>query len=179
LGLEEDSFAGVAVRTRPLCALLQAIPLNPDTRPDLRVAGTRLPRLAVDKDSRIYVKDDYLVIQVTQSQAYDGQLFVGYYDVNGDFSTLLPSVDHPAAQVARGRTLTLGAGRERYRIDAPWGTSILFALSSPQPVVSRETQAAAKIDSFIAGLRRDLSRLATADAEAVTMNYLDIESREK
>jgi hypothetical protein len=81
--------------------------------------------------------------------------------------------------VARGQTVTLGTGRERYRIDAPWGASILFAISSPQPVVSRETQSSGKIDAFISGFRRDLSRLPPAQAEAVTMNYLDIESREK
>jgi eukaryotic-like serine/threonine-protein kinase len=117
------------------------------------------PRLDFKIPSLVYKKGDKLVIAATATGAFEGYLYVDYFDNAGDVYHLLPTPGTHNNKLRAGQRVTVGG--DQYEIDAPFGPNLVIAISSPTPLFPLPDDE--KADVYLPALTK---ALATAASDA-------------
>jgi type VI secretion system FHA domain protein len=103
--------------------------------------GPSAPLLEPNHPDLVYREGDIFRVTATARAASDSYLYIDYFDTGGRVVHLLPTRWRADNRLAPGQPVMLGAEpakarrNERfYRVAAPFGTSLLVALSSPRPL---------------------------------------------
>ena len=112
---------------------------------------------------------DQFAFEITP-QNTGGYLYVSYLQANGDQVPLVSG-----RQYARGQTVKLPAGTQRYNISAPFGDELLIIMTSPKPLFAADF---GKTDDrqYLSLLRRVLLNLSSADRSQLTVSLLPIKT---
>jgi tRNA A-37 threonylcarbamoyl transferase component Bud32 len=134
--------------------------------------------LGLRNGARRLHKDEDIVPQVTMPD-FPGWLLLDYFGSGGGVDHLHPSNLEPARRVAARSVVTLGdTARERWRVDAPFGTDMLVAIASSAPLFTAPRPENETVEAYLQALR-----LALADAARkgirVAANVLLIDTSER
>ena len=150
-----------AVMEWPLCEALGILHAQTHASPSEPGAPQIDPGGAVGT----YFANDSLKPAVTATSLYDGYLYIDYIDGAGKFvAHLLPSNFRTDNAVHAGTRVQIGTlPGEVYRIQAPFGTSLIIAISSPAPLFKQPRQVfeeGENAKTYLAELRRQLQSVA-------------------
>ena len=133
----------------PYCGVLDMI----------RPAANAPLGLALRNGARRLRKDEDIVPQVTMPD-FASWLQLDYFSSDGGVTHLHPTDLAPARQVTARSVVTLGdTARERWQVDAPFGTDMIVAIASSTPLFATPRPADDTADAYLQALR-----LALADA---------------
>jgi hypothetical protein len=153
----------LAVMEWPLCEALGILHAQTHSRPN----DPGVPQIDPGGAVGTYFANDSLKPAVTATSLYDGYLYIDYVDGAGKFvAHLLPSSFRTDNAVHAGTRVEIGTlPGEVYRIQKPFGTSLIIAISSPAPLFERprlKFEEGEDAKTYLAELRRQLQRV-TAD----------------
>ncbi len=151
----------LAVMDWPLCEALGI--LHGETHS--RSTDPGVPQIDPGGAVGTYFENDHLKPAVTATSLYDGYLYIDYVDGAGKFvAHLLPSSFRPDNAIRAGTRVEIGSlPGEVYRIQKPFGTSLIIAISSPAPIFVQPRLKFEEGDdakNYLAELRRQLQRVA-------------------
>jgi eukaryotic-like serine/threonine-protein kinase len=95
------------------------------------------PRLDFNIPSLVYKGGDKLLIAASATSAFDGYLYVDYFDREGNVIHLLPARDNPNNELRAGQRVRVGS--DQYVIGPPFGPDLVVAISSPTPLFPLRT----------------------------------------
>jgi serine/threonine-protein kinase len=106
-------------------------------------------------------KDQDIVPQVVMPD-FPAWLELDYFSSDGSVSHLHPTTVNPATLARAGGTVIFGnTTKERWQVDAPFGTDMIVAIASSSPLFSAPRPVDETVPEYLAALRR-----ALADADA-------------
>ena len=113
-------------------------------------------------DSGVYREGDHLLIGVTAPE-FDGYLYLDYYDAAEKYVVhLLPNEMRPDNRVRAGQQVVIGSlpqEQANYRVSPPFGSNLLIAIASPEPLFNRHRpHVEQQADDYVAALRTSLER---------------------
>jgi hypothetical protein len=150
-----------AVMRSPLCDTLGLMHSGIAARPN----DPGAPRIDPDGAAGTYFGGDSLRIGVTATSLYDGHLYVDYIDgQEGYVVHLFPNELRPDSAVRAASRIDIGSlpqEAQDYIVRPPFGTSLIIAVSTPEPLFSeRRPRVEANAKQYLADLRRQLQGLA-------------------
>ena len=147
------------------------------------------PQIRTSRDDATYLAGDSLVLEVTAPADFTGYLYVDYFDHRGNVVHLMPSSWYPDNAVTAGQTVTIGTeadaaaeGDPVYPISEPFGTNLILAIATSEPLFSGLRATAEPASSYIPSLRRALADIAEVagptawDPEAPPVAHVFIET---
>ena len=151
----------LAVMEWPLCEALGILHAETHSRPN----DPGVPQIDPGGAVGTYFENDHLKPAVTATSLYDGYLYIDYVDGAGKFvAHLLPSGFRPDNALHAGTRVEIGTlPGEVYRIQKPFGTSLIIAISSPAPLFQQPRLKFEEGDdakNYFVELRRQLQRVA-------------------
>lgn len=126
---------------------------------------TASPTVALSLRNQVTVlrKDDDIVPQVTMPD-YPAWLIVDYFQSDGGVTHLHPTAVGPARQEAAGSKVLLGnTATERWQVDVPYGTDMIVAIASSQPLFDGPRPDDDTSATYLDALRRALENAAPAN----------------
>ncbi len=134
----------------PYCATLDTI----------RTAAATPLGLSLRNGARRLRKDDDIVPQVVMPD-FAGWLELDYFSSDGGLAHLHPTALGPARQEAAGALVRFGdTARERWQVDAPFGTDMVVAIASSAPLFTSPRPADETADAYLQALRTALADAA-------------------
>jgi eukaryotic-like serine/threonine-protein kinase len=153
----------IAVMKPPLCNALGLLHSEISSPPNSPTA----PRIDAGGHAGTYFENESLRIGVTATSAYDGYLYVDYIDgQEGYVVHLLPNELRPDNAVRAGNRVDIGSlpqEADAYIIRPPFGTNLIVAISTPEPlfpVMRKHVEQGDEAQIYLADLRRQLQSLA-------------------
>jgi serine/threonine-protein kinase len=148
----------VVVMTPPLCQVLDV--LRAETAFALGVPGLDPGGVA-----GVYREGDHIKVAVTAPAGFDGYLYVDYIDATDRYVLhLLPNNDFRRNnRVSAGEQIVIGslpAEYDLYVIQPPFGTNLIIAVTSRQPLFDRMRKTQESVDEYLPALRSSLKRVA-------------------
>jgi len=154
----------VVVMTPPLCQVLDV--LRAETAFALGAPGLDPGGVA-----GVYREGDHIKVAVTAPAGFDGYLYVDYIDATDHYVLhLLPNNDFRRNnRVSAGEQIVIGslpAEYDLYVIQPPFGTNLIVAVTSRQPLFDRMRKTQESVDEYLPALRSSLKRLAAEGGSA-------------
>ncbi len=148
----------VVVMTPPLCQVLDV--LRAETAFALGAPGLDPGGVA-----GVYREGDHIKVAVTAPAGFDGYLYVDYIDATDRYVLhLLPNNDfRKNNRVSAGEQVVIGslpAEYDLYVIQPPFGTNLIVAVTSRQPLFDRMRKTQESVDEYLPALRSSLKRVA-------------------
>jgi hypothetical protein len=164
---------GIAVMSWPLCEALDV--LRARTTFSLGQPGT--PLIEPGGDDGVYREGEHLLIGVTAPASRDGYLYVDYLDAaEGYVVHLLPNDMRTDNRVRAGERIVIGAlpqEAEKYTVSPPFGSNLLIAVISADPLFRDVRPHVEQADRYLAALRDGLESAAGGQG-AVVASYSGI-----
>ncbi len=159
IGRIDDS--GVAVYALTQCQMIKLV--RDTATPELPA-----PRLEFNNPDLVYRDGDTLVVKASATPAYNGYLYVDYFDNEGNVVHMLPMPLHPDNRMKAGQVMALGApkeggkgGKRVYGIEAPFGPNLIVAISSPTPLFKKaRTEEQESAENYLSALTQELKSAA-------------------
>jgi len=154
----------VVVMTPPLCQVLDV--LRAETAFALGAPGLDPGGVA-----GVYREGDHIKVAVTAPAGFDGYLYVDYIDATDRYVLhLLPNNDFRRNnRVSAGERIVIGslpAEYDLYVIQPPFGTNLIIAVTSRQPLFDHVRQTQESVDEYLPALRSSLRRVAAEGGSA-------------
>jgi serine/threonine protein kinase len=153
----------IAVMRPPLCDALGLLHSEISSPPNSPTA----PQIDAGGHAGTYFEGESLRIGVTATSAYDGYLYVDYIDgQEGYVVHLLPNELRPDNAVRAGSKVDIGSlppEADAYIIRPPFGTNLIVAISTPEPlfpVMRQHVEQGEEAQRYLADLRRQLQSVA-------------------
>ena len=100
----------------------------------IRAAALQPVTLTLRNNATVLKKDDDIVPQIAMPD-FPAWLTLDYFQSDGGVTHLHPTALGPAKQEAAGSRITLGGTpKERWQVDTPFGTDMIVAIASAQPL---------------------------------------------
>ena len=165
----EGVVADVKVLERPFCELLDVV----ERHAPPAGATDRGPGIKLNRASASYREGEFLVVEATAGQAFDGYLYVDYIDSAGALVHMLPSPARRNNAVRAGQRTVIGtdaghgAGTTRqYEIVPPHGRGMIIAVQSRRPLFERERPEEESVAVYLPALKGMLERAGATDVLA-------------
>ena len=154
----------VVVMAPPLCQALDV--LRAETAFALGAPGLDPGGVA-----GVYREGDHIKVAVTAPAGFDGYLYVDYIDATDRYVLhLLPNNDfRKNNRVSAGERIVIGslpAEYDLYVIQPPFGTNLIIAVTSRQPLFDRMRKTQESVDEYLPALRSSLKRIAAEGGSA-------------
>jgi hypothetical protein len=158
----------------PLCGALEAV--RPQTAFNLGLPVT--PGIEPGGDNGVYHEGDHLLIGVT-APAFDGYLYVDYFDAAEKYVVhLLPNDIRPDNRVRAGQHVVIGtlpSEVEKYKVSPPFGSNLLIAIVSPEPLFAQpRPHVEQQSDDYLTALRGSLERARQAGSRGLAASYSNL-----
>ena len=149
-----------------------------DVLDTLRPASAQNVGLSLRYGATRLKKDQDIVPQVVMPD-FPAWLEVDYFSSDGSVSHLHPTQVTPATLARAGSTVTLGnTPKERWQVDAPFGTDMIVAIASSSPLFSGPRPADETVPDYLAALRRALAD-SNARGDRVAVNAMLVQTLAK
>jgi len=149
---------GIVVMKRPLCDALGVLAAQ------AALDQPAAPRLDPGGAAGVYREGDHLRVGATATAAFDGYLYVDYYDAAERYVVhLLPNELRPDNRVKAGQQVVIGTLPEEmknYTVSPPFGTNMVVAMSSPRPLFTSRRALLEQADDYLPALRKALQSVA-------------------
>jgi hypothetical protein len=152
-----------ALRKWPLCETLDILREQTISDPQTNVT----PQIDLGGQGGVYRQGEPFMIGVTDRHIYPGEsyLYIDYIDVAGGYVVhLLPNELRPDNKVKPGDKLVIGQlpkEAEDYIAQPPFGTNIVFAVSTPEPLFGDQRPRVDRdVKLYLSLLRQRLRALA-------------------
>jgi len=155
LDLFEGPYCDVLDTVRPASAQTVAVAL--------RGGATRLK------------KDQDIIPQIVMPD-FPAWLQLDYFSSDGGVFHMHPTAVTPATLARAGSTVVLGAGpKERWQVDAPFGTDMIVAIATSSPLFAADRPADETVPAYLAALRQALND-ATRKGEKVAIGAMLVQT---
>ncbi len=163
----------VAVMSWPLCEALDV--LRERTVFNSGQPGT--PGIEPGGDDGVYREGEHLLIGITAPTSQDGYLYVDYLDAAEDYVVhLLPNDMRGNNRVRAGERIVIGTLPQeaaKYTVSPPFGSNLLIAVASREPLFEATRPHVEQADKYLAVLRDSLES-AAGQHGAVVASYRSI-----
>jgi serine/threonine protein kinase len=145
----------VATHPRPFCSILEL--LTKQTNFDSKSSAP--PRIQLDRATGQYFEGDRLMFTVTQTEEFDGYLYIGYLDSTGSLVHMLPTDGRAANKATAGEQISIGA-KGRYEIAPPHGQAMIYVVATRQPLFRSMRPEVESADTYLPALAKRLESLS-------------------
>ena len=169
----------VTVRPWPFCAAISVV----ETQAGLEPGLPGKPAIRPNNPSLIYFEGNNLVIRATSTRLYDGYLYIDFIDKQGSVYHLFPTGQRSDNSVFAGQEITVGGGpggnpgELALSISRPFGTDMIVAISSPEPLFAEPREFEEPASSYLQVLSEALTAVSGGEERPVA-SYVFITSRE-
>ena len=169
----------VTVRPWPFCAAISVV----ETQAGLEPGLPGKPAIRPNNPSLIYFEGNNLVIRATSTRLYDGYLYIDFIDKQGSVYHLFPTGQRSDNSVFAGQEITVGGGpggnpgELALSISRPFGTDMIVAISSPEPLFAEPREFEEPASSYLQVLSEALTAVSGGEMRPVA-SYVFITSRE-
>ena len=169
----------VTVRPWPFCAAISVV----ETQAGLEPGLPGKPAIRPNNPSLIYFEGNNLVIRATSTRLYDGYLYIDFIDKQGSVYHLFPTGQRSDNSVFAGQEITVGGGpggnpgELALSISRPFGTDMIVAISSPEPLFAEPREFEEPASSYLQVLSEALTAVSGGEKRPVA-SYVFITSRE-
>ncbi len=170
--------SAVTVRPWPFCAAISVV----ETQAGLEPGQPGRPAIRPNNPSLIYFEGNNLVVRATSTRLYDGYLYIDFIDKQGSVYHLFPTRQRADNSVFGGQEITVGGGpggnpgELALSISPPFGTDMIVAISSPQPLFDGPRDFEEPASSYLQTLSAALTA-ASGGADKPVASYVFITSR--
>jgi hypothetical protein len=164
----------VAVMPWPLCGAMDAV----REQAAFNLGLPQTPGIDPGGANGVYLAGDHLLIGVTAPD-FDGYLYLDYYDAAEKYVVhLLPNEMRPDNRVRAGQQIVVGTlpqEKKSYEVRPPFGSNLLVAIASPEPLFDRPRPLVEQpADEYVAALRSSLERARQGGAGNLSASSADL-----
>ena len=145
----------VETHPRPFCSILALL----TRQANLDSESLAPPWVQLDRANGQYVEGERLMLTVTQTDEFDGYLYIDYVDSTGSLVHMLPTDWRAANAVTAGKRVNIGT-EGRYEIAPPHGQAMIFAVATREPLFRSLRPEAESADTYLPALAERLESLS-------------------
>lgn len=128
---------------------------------------------------RVYREGEFLMVHVQASKAFNGYLYVDYFDSVGNAVHMFPNPLKPDNAVEAGARITLGTDNanehpdeRHYAIVPPHGRNMIVAMSSSTPLFDGVREEAETIAEYLTTLRGAFRKESEQEKPVIAFDFI-------
>lgn len=132
-----------------------------------------------NKPDRVYREGELLMVYVQASKAFDGYLYVDYFDSVGNTVHMFPNPLKPDNAVGAGARITLGVDNanehpdeRHYEIVPPHGRNMIVAISSLTPLFDGVREEAETMAEYLKTLRGAFQNESEQEKPVIAFDFI-------
>lgn len=132
-----------------------------------------------NKPDRVYREGELLMVYVQASKAFNGYLYVDYFDSVGNAVHMFPNPLKPDNAVEAGARITLGTDNanehpdeRHYEIVPPHGRNMIVAISSLTPLFDGVRKEAETIAEYVTTLRGAFQKESEQEKPVIAFDFI-------